>query len=246
MTQTVLPTERLKRFVRALSKDDAIGALIAVVESTNAEAFAFGGMPRDVLFGGASYFGDIDIFVSGRIDEEQLAKASRIVGRTNFGGLRLLVGKYDVDMWELTRSKVFVDKKTMPVSVPSLLSTVCFSTDAVSISFRDRRIVASHVFWDSLKERRIDFVAAPRTLDILQAVRAARAIAKHSLTPSLRVAQYWGQVVQAHGLTKILKAEEKWNDDRRWLDPILIGLVDEKIARVVESAVAESHRRLSA
>jgi hypothetical protein len=234
MTDVTQAIQRLQRFVRAIAKDDSIGSLLRAIGQTRAEAFAFGGMPRDVLFSGPSFFGDVDIFVSGTLDEAVLERATKVVGRTNFGGLRIVAGRYDVDIWELARSRAFLERKSLPISVPSLLSTVCFSTDAVSISFSSRRIVASKAFWKSLENRQIDFVSRPRDLDVLQATRAIRAIAKHSLTPSRAVAEYVDEVLAVYGTVGILTAEERWRD-KRYLDKLLLELAQRKVAGVLRN-----------
>ncbi len=233
------PIARLRRLVLALLKDDAVGAFIGAVASTKAEAYAFGGMPRDVLFSGPSYFGDIDIFVSGRLDEGLLSSKGKLLGRTNFGGLRYVVGGYDVDIWELERSRAFAGGQALPVSVQSLLSTVCFSTDAVAISFSSRKILASHAFWRSLEAREIDFVRAPASRDVLQATRAARAIVKHGLSPSVAVANYLDSVIGEFGSDAILRAEERWGS-RRCLERIAIDLVCGKVNDVLMPGASQA------
>jgi hypothetical protein len=217
--------DRLRSVVRLLKKDDSINALL---ESCNkiGEAYLFGGLVRDALIGSAGVFGDVDIFVSGPLDSEFAEHISRIHRRTNFGGMRLVVGRFDVDIWELAKSQAFRFERGADKSIKGLLSTVCFSTDAVAVSLVRGNVLADASFNRTLQTRVFEFVSKPTSLEILQVVRIARIFIKNSVRPNIEVCRYFADGVDAFGIDGLVEAEQKWKG-RRLLDERLVSLVDQ-------------------
>lgn len=220
-----LPLDRLRTIVRLLKMDDAISALLHSCNSIG-EAFLFGGLVRDALFGFQGVWGDVDIFVSGPLDEEFASSISRVSRRTNFGGMRLVVGRYEVDIWELAKSRAFRFERGARKDIKGLLSTVCFSADAVAVSLVDGRIISDPSFNVTASTRVFDFVVQPSAVEILQVVRIARLCVKNNLIPNMPVARYFTLGVEQFGVSKIVSAEEKWRG-RRQLDERLVRIVNE-------------------
>jgi len=210
--------ERVQRYARALLKDDSVGRLVRSVGDCG-ELFLFGGAPRDVAFAGARAVGDIDIFVEGQLDVDAVASVSRETRRTNFGGYRLIVGRHDIDIWELASSYAFRFEKKSDVGVQQLLKTVCFSTDGVAISLATRKVTVSEEFVESFSKRVIDFVRVPSDPNILVAVRAARLITKLDLRPSRRLSTFLEAEIDRYGSAAFISAEERWRG-RRVLDDL--------------------------
>jgi hypothetical protein len=184
-------------------------------------------MVRDALFGYKRIFGDLDIFVSGGLDAEAAANISRTSRRTNFGGMRLVVGKFDVDIWELSKSRALSGLKDSDRTINRLLASVCFSTDAVAVSFDSEKVVSSDAFNETLRTGNFKFVVKPQDLDILQVTRAFRISAKTSLMPSLEVCEYLCAGVDKFGVDGLVTAEEKWRG-RRVLDERFVRLLDQR------------------
>ncbi|WP_235565318.1 hypothetical protein [Lysobacter sp. Root494] len=223
--------DRARAIVRLLHKDDAVAALLRSCNEVG-EAFLFGGMVRDAILGASGAFGDIDIFVSGPLDADFARSLSRYSRRTNFGGMRLVVGKFDVDIWELPQSQAFRIEKGRPISIPSLLDTVCFSTDAVAISLLDSRVIATSKFRGTVRDKVLKFVSVPRGTELLQAVRIARLLVKLDLIPHFDIAKYFLAAIAEFGAAGLVKAEEKWKG-RRVLDDFLV----EGVRLLCESSV---------
>lgn len=215
--------KRSRNLVRALRKDDAVGALLESCNSIG-EAFLFGGAVRDTMFGSRS-FGDLDIFVSGPINEELISRLAKSSRRTNFGGFRLVVGKFDVDIWELPKSYAFRIDRGRAISVDSLLSTVCFSTDAVAISLQTAKIRADKRFRRSLETNTLSFVQKPLASEVLQAVRIARMVVKLGIRPDREVSRYFLDAVRQFGADVLLGAEAKWKGRRVLDSELLIAVI---------------------
>lgn len=222
--------ERLRSVVRLLKKDDAISALLKVSNEIG-EAYLFGGLVRDALLGSSGVFGDVDIFVSGPLDEQTAERVSRVHRRTNFGGMRLVIGRYDVDIWELAKSAAFRFERGLEKNVRGLLSTVCFSTDAVAVSLLTGRVLADSSFNRTVKTRVFEFVSRPLTLEILQVVRVGRICVKNGVRPDREISRYFVDGVDTFGVSELIAAEQKWKGRR---------LLDERIVRILDQWCRES------
>lgn len=217
--------ERLRFVVRLLKKDDSISALLKASNEVG-EAYLFGGLVRDALLGSSGVFGDVDIFVSGPLDEETAERVSRVHRRTNFGGMRLVVGRYDVDIWELAKSVAFRFERGPEKSVRGLLSTVCFSTDAVAVSLLTGRVLADSSFNRTVKTKVFEFVSRPPALEILQVVRVGRICVKNGVRPDREISKYFVDGVDAFGVGGLIAAEQKWKG-RRLLDERIVRILDQ-------------------
>ncbi len=225
--------ERLRSVVRLLKKDDAISALLKVSNEIG-EAYLFGGLVRDALLGSSGVFGDVDIFVSGPLDEQTAERVSRVHRRTNFGGLRLVVGRYDVDIWELAKSEAFRLERGREMNVRGLLSSVCFSTDAVAVSLRTGRVLSDRSFNRTFKTRVFKFVSRPMKLEILQVVRVGRICVKNSVRPDREICRYFVDGVGAFGVSGLIAAEQKWKG-RRLLDGRIVRILDQWCREFISS-----------
>lgn len=225
--------ERLRSVVRLLKKDDSVNALLDSCNSVG-EAYLFGGQVRDALLGSTGAFGDVDIFVSGPLNPEFAERVSRIHRRTNFGGMRLVVGRYDLDIWELAKSHAFRFERCPEKNVKGLLSTVCFSTDAVAVSLLSGRVLADRSFNKTASSRVFEFVSKPSSLEILQVVRIARLCVKNAVSPDAEVCQYFVDGVRSFGVDGLVSAEQKWKG-RRLLDERLVRMLDRSCHALLSS-----------
>lgn len=221
--------ERLQRYARALLKDDTIGELVRSVEHSG-EPYLFGGAPRDVAFVGARAVGDIDIFVKGAFDPDVVSAMARHSRRTNFGGYRLLIGRHDVDIWELSSSYAFRFQSNSAITVGGLLNSVCFTTDGLAISLLTRKVTVSEHFERAFRDRILDFVCVPTEPSILVSVRAARLLVKLDLAPSDRLRVFLQTEFEKHGRRALITAEERWQG-RRVLDDLSFTQLERSLQR---------------
>jgi hypothetical protein len=226
--------DRLQRYVRGLRKDPALSPIISSINSSG-EAYIFGGAPRDVAFLGSAYVNDLDIFVSGRIDSEAIARLAGEIRSTNFGGLRIATGTHDIDLWELSKSYAFRFDSQSFVSVERLLKTVCFSTDSIAVSLKSGRVFKNTIFDRSFRSRRLDFVVHPDREEAVVAARIARLVLKLNMTLTPAVASYFVSCVESLGSEQIINAESRWKS-RRLLNEIAIEQVLAEIRTSVDKA----------
>lgn len=224
-------SERLRRYVRALAKDDDLAEFFRKVGGSG-EVYVFGGAPRDVVFSGKHSVNDLDLFVSGRLAEGELASLGSDLRRTNFGGYRFRLGRYDIDIWELEKSHAFVASASY-VSVMNLLKTVCFSTDAIAVSVGSGKIVKSPRFDASFGKNLLDFVVPPNRYDPVVGCRIARLTIKLGLELSPSVASYFIRCVEDFGVPKLIDMESRWRE-KRILNEIAIEEVRSRIEFAVE------------
>ncbi|MCR6627367.1 MAG: hypothetical protein NVV67_14170 [Pseudoxanthomonas sp.] len=234
MSHRILISERLRRFVRRLKKDDDVGRFIDALNGRG-EAYLFGGAPRDVAFGVGRRIHDLDIFVSGSIDADEISRHSTSLSATNFGGLRLIVGKFEVDAWELDKSYAFRMGSSAHISARALLGTVCFSTDGVAVSLKTGRSIIAPEFVNSLSDRRLDFVVPPSKVEAVVGARIARLALKLGLELTPAVANYFMQCVEGMGVSSLIDAEARWGR-HRMLNEIVMEQVRSDLENVVSKA----------
>jgi hypothetical protein len=231
--------DRLRRFVRKLKKIDLLSHVFGQWNGSG-EAYLFGGAPRDVAFGAAKSVNDLDIFVSGPISIESLDPRVTLVKRTNFGGYRLLMANYEVDVWELDKSYAFRFDASSYISAMNLLHSVCFSTDGVAISLKTGRVLTTSPFIDSLEDRRLDFVVPPLRLESVVAARIARLALKLDLELTPSVASYFIQAVDDFGVAGLIEAEARWGGRR-----ILNEIAMEQIRLDIQEAISRAYDYLN-
>lgn len=222
-------TDRLRRYVRALKKRDELWGLFDALNE-GGEAFLFGGAPRDAAFGFGNKVHDLDIFVSGIINLDEVGRFSSTFRRTNFGGYRLFVGSFEVDAWELAKSHAFRASGSPFVGVRNLLHSVCFSTDGVAISLKTGGVTFSPAFRKSLDDRILDFVIEPKNLEAVVGVRIARLALKLDLMLSSSVATYLHRCLDIFGKSGLVAAEERWGA-HRMLNELLISQLEARTSK---------------
>jgi hypothetical protein len=228
--------ESLRRYIRALRKRDGLGPFFDVLNESG-EAYLFGGAPRDVAFGARKDVHDLDIFVSGVIDLERVARFSA-VRKNRFGGLRLYVARMDVDAWELQKSYTFIYGMSPHVSILNLLRSVCFSTDGIAVSLKSGRLINTIEFSNSVSLRNLDFVVRPRKLDSVVAARIARLSLKLDLLPSRSVARYFLDCLAETGVEKLISIESRWGR-HRILNDILVEQIRSKFSEPIHEPIED-------
>lgn len=232
--------ERLRRYVRKLRRSEGVDSLLRIWNQSG-EAYLFGGAPRDLSFGAIKSLNDLDIVVSGPICLDQLEEIATYLKRTRFGGHRLMVGRYEVDAWELDKSYAFQSGPSASINIRSLLNTVCFSTDAIAVSLKSGRVFSSSSFLASYNARRLDFVVRPTMLEPVVGARIARLALKLDLELTPAVAQYFVECVEAFGVPGLIQAEARWGP-RRMLNEIAMEHIRFDIREAVAKALDRVQR----
>ena len=139
----------------------------------------FGGLLRDIaLFGGKDFNSDIDLVIDCSADmlADFFVENERLFYRNKFGGYRLEVGGWAVDVWPIHETWAFKTKQVCYKDRSSLLLTTITNWDSVIYSFKDGRIISDMSYLESLRSGELDIVliANPNEAGVL--VRVIRAI----------------------------------------------------------------------
>ena len=121
----------------------------------------FGGLLRDIaLYGGGKFNSDIDLVVdcSPDILFAFFEKHGGLLGRNHFGGYRVKVGGWSIDVWPMKETWAFVSGYVDYVDRESLLLTTITNWDAIAFSFKDEALISGHDYIDSLRRRELDIV----------------------------------------------------------------------------------------
>lgn len=218
----------------SLRKHDDLAPFIQAINEKG-EAYIFGGAARDVAFVGRGVVNDLDIVVSGNFEADHLGQFGGGWRRTNFGGLRGSIGRFDVDIWDLRKSYAFRYDSSNFISVNNLLRTVCFSTDGIAVSLKTGRVIRSRAFEDALALKMLDFIVPPVDLQPVVAARIARLMLKLDLGLTPSVASYFVSCFEAFGVPALIDAESRWHG-RRMLNEVSIQLVRAEIDNAIRIA----------
>ena len=126
--------------------------------SRSGSVVVFGGMIRDLaLFGNKIFSSDVDLVVNFN-DRNKLVE---IVSKYNytvnaFGGYRIFLKKWRVDVWNLRDTWAFKEKYVELNDFKSLLSTTFFNWDAIIYRFDNREIYCDDRYLDELNKRYLD------------------------------------------------------------------------------------------
>jgi len=224
----------LKAYVRSLNSAQELGGFFSAVGRAGA-AYLFGGAPRDVFFKDESFVYDLDMFVSGPIHEETISRYSENVSRNNFGGYRLRIGDWSIDIWELTKSAAFRFDSPLYPSVDHLLRSVCFSSDAIAIRVDTGEIFRRVEFTRTYDTGVLDFVVPPRDVEPLIAARIARLMLKLDVELSASVASYFIRALELYGEDELVRAEQRWGQ-RAIVDPLKIAQINADIGNAIDRA----------
>lgn len=137
----------VKNFIRILSE--------------SGEVLVFGGLLRDIaLYGGGEFNSDIDLVVdcSPEVLFGFFQGRGALSGRNHFGGYRVKVGGWSIDVWPMRETWAFVSGNIKFINRRSLLLTTITNWDSVAFSFMDNALIADSGYVDSLKRRELDVV----------------------------------------------------------------------------------------
>jgi hypothetical protein len=174
-----LPTakNRLDGFFKSRSNGmHPVAEFLNFITADGKSAYIFGGVIRDIcLKGGKDFHSDIDVVFVGT--EEDLELRIKIWGsehtKTKFGGYRLRLGLFDLDIWTLESTWAFrnnlVRNKTLPEHL--LLSTL-LNWDAVLWKWRTRILLHEDQYFNDLQQGKLDIVlnVVPNNLKALNKV----------------------------------------------------------------------------
>ncbi|WP_054085435.1 hypothetical protein [Pseudomonas syringae group genomosp. 3] len=143
--------------------------------SSAGEVLVFGGLLRDIaLFGTRNFNSDIDLVVD--CSSERLRSffmsCKYAFNQNKFGGYRLEVGGWSVDVWPIRETWAFNHAGIAYRGHDSLLLTTITNWDAVVFSFKEKKIISGEYYLDSLRLGELDIVLSdnPNSASVLMRV----------------------------------------------------------------------------
>lgn len=175
------------------------------------DVYLFGGVLRDVaLFGRRGFASDIDLVVEG--DWKHCIKYLASLGahRNRFGGFRLEVGGWPVDIWNATDTWAIKQGFVTYNDIASLTETTVLNWDAILMNWRTGAFVCRERYLQELRERTLDVVlmANPNPLGMI--VRVFRHLcSKDARRVTRAAAKFLAESTAEHSYTDIASEERR-------------------------------------
>lgn len=141
-------------------------------------AYVFGGVVRDIaLFGVKPFRSDVDIVFTEHSNEVERFLADYNATKNKFGGYRLDVGDWQVDIWQADKSWAFRQGYRKYNDINSMLETTITNWDAVLFDWNEKALICKSDYIDNLKSRYLDIVLNDNPNSIGVLVRLLRTCA---------------------------------------------------------------------
>lgn len=165
--------------------------------SAHARIFLFGGILRDLcLVGNEGFNSDIDIVVEveNRSKWDQYLYNQRFT-RNKFGGFRVELSRWKVDVWELKDTWAFVHGYSRP-SITNLCDTTFFDWDGIAYDVRDGTFYCVNDYLSRVHNRILDINLEPNPNAFGNVVKALRYCERYEARLSARLARYVAAVTK--------------------------------------------------
>ncbi len=139
------------------------------------DVYLFGGVLRDLALASGKWFSsDIDVVVEGEWSGVVRYLEKGRARRNKFGGYRLSVGDWKVDIWKADETWA-VSQGLIPYQgIGSLTKTTVLNWDAILMNWRTRTFVARDSYLDDIRSRTLDIVLTRNPDPLGMAVRVFR------------------------------------------------------------------------
>ena len=189
------------------------------------DLYLFGGVLRDLaLFGQRGFSSDIDIVVDDD-DWTHLVKylISRGVTQNRFGGFRLKVNEWPIDIWTARETWAIREGLVEYHGIESLTETTILNWDAILLNWRTKRIICNPDYFRQIKGRVMDVVLTENPNPLGAAVRAFRHLClKDAKRLTTRAAKYLADAAHEYPDETIIKSEiDSYRDSI--IDPAILG-----------------------
>jgi len=139
------------------------------------EVYLFGGVLRDMaLLGRRGFHSDIDVVVEGEWSNCVEYLESIGANRNKFGGYRLEVAGWPVDIWNAEDTWAIKQGLVTYKGIASLTDTTVLNWDAMLMNWRTRLFICRENYLDELKARVLDVVLESNPDPLGMAVRVFR------------------------------------------------------------------------
>ena len=212
----------------AQGTDDVIGPRASIFDflnflcsaMPNGELYLFGGILRDLAwYGRRGFNSDIDLVVHGERRYwkelvEYIDSGCNGVGKNKFGGFRLKVGEWPIDVWYAEDTWAIRKGLVKYHGIGSLTKTTILNWDAILLNWRTKKVVCAPYYFQQLREGLIDIVLEENPNPLGAVVRAFRYVCLNdakALTPS--AANFLNMAARKYSAEIIIKSEvRKYGD----------------------------------
>lgn len=170
--------KRIRRFFdEPMAERRSVGHFINEVSAT-ADIFVFGGALRDIsLHGGPSFTSDVDTVVHVHDSEAFMDILVRNKAVQNkFGGHRVRFGRWNFDVWEVSRTWAFAEGLVEAHSPLSLLETTFFNWDAILYDWRTGSLHYGQNYFSDLSQKYLELVLEDNPNAVGALVRTLRTL----------------------------------------------------------------------
>lgn len=212
-------TKRLRRFFEETPDDrKPLFSFMNEIQEVG-ETFVFGGLIRDICLRGVDAFrSDIDIVVKIKKGHDiHEALGHRVYERNKFGGYRIRVAQWCVDVWEFENTWAFASGLVEPQTTHSLLDTTFFNWDASLYNISAQKLYHYPNYFEDLSSRLLDVNLKSNPNLYGAFVRALRLISKEHASTRKDLSEFIIEYLKDTTDEQILEYE--WGHfNYRWLD----------------------------
>jgi len=188
---------RLGRFIGSESKryHPHLYSVLEEIRNNEYPAFLCGGAVRDILLSNNSVPRDLDI-IMGYVSGEKLAAlfSSKVKGKTSFGGLKLQVKDWSIDMWPLQDIWAFKEGRVAGNGFSDYPKITFLDIDAIAIQLfckkRQKRVIYSNGFFKAIATRTIEINFKENPAPATCIVRALQTANKFKFSIGPKLARY--------------------------------------------------------
>ncbi|MFN0263371.1 hypothetical protein ACKTEK_05765 [Tepidamorphus sp. 3E244] len=220
-------TKRIRRFFdEPMAERSAVARFIDEV-SDCADVFVFGGALRDIsLFGSPGFSSDVDTVVQVHDAEALVGLMGRYQAvRNRFGGHRVRFGRWNFDVWEVSRTWAFAEGVVEAHSPLSLLETTFFNWDAILYDWRSGSLHHGENYFPDLSNKYLELVLQDNPNAVGALVRSLRTIcSSDEIQTGPRLSAFVVGGLEDISNEEILSHEASSFLRRRLSQPLLAGM----------------------
>ncbi len=175
------------------------------------EVYLFGGILRDIaLFGKRGFDSDVDVVVDGSWETCVNYLESLGAIRNKFGGYRLTVGQWPVDIWGAKKTWAIEQKLVKYEGMSSLTKTTVLNWDAILMNWKTKNFICSNNYLQELSDRRLNIVLQQNPNPLGMFVRVLRHLClKETKSISTSAIKYLIQSTKKYCINEVLESEYK-------------------------------------
>lgn len=173
------------------------------------DVYLFGGVLRDLaLLGARGFSSDVDLVVEGDWLECVRYLDHLRARRNKFGGYRLKISGWDVDIWNARETWAIRQGLVDYESILSLTSTTVLNWDAILMNWKTKNFVCRHDYLEQVQSRTLDIVLESNPDPLGMNVRVLRHLcSKDAKSLTSRAIVYLADSTAEFSLQELLNRE---------------------------------------